>query len=128
MLPSRWSVLPKRACDLADLLHQPPEHAVDASSLVSLEVPPSHEVLKLAHVHGGCECIGPGIEDQRRLLMALFMAVGLAILVAVMTWAGIQAYLPGALRGDEAAASRLGFWLGLAAGLAVGGIIFATTI
>lgn len=60
--------------------------------------------------------------------MHILIAVGLAVLVAVVTWAGIQAYLPGALRGEEGAASRLGFWLGTAAGLAVGGIIQATTI
>lgn len=56
------------------------------------------------------------------------MAVGFGVAVAALIWVGIQAHLPGALRGDEGAASRLGFWLGAAASLAVGGIILALTV
>jgi hypothetical protein len=58
----------------------------------------------------------------------VIIAVGFGVAVAALTWVGTQAHLPAALRGDEGAASRLGFWLGLAAGLAVSGIILTVTL
>jgi hypothetical protein len=58
----------------------------------------------------------------------LILAVAFGAIVAVLIWIGTQAHLPGALRGEEGAASRLGFWLGAAGGLAVVGTILTVTL